>query len=123
MVRRKEDELEDLDQWDLENAERQRPGKSARAIVSVAFSIPEFDIVAGAAERLAVPTSRYIREAAIDQATGAAASASIQFLGWTTEDRLPQLYGGHLPVIETLTRYGNTVPLEGHEPVVSGKAK
>jgi hypothetical protein len=122
---RKKSALEDEDTWDLEGAERQRPARSARVVVSVPFGISEYDVVAGAAEALGTPTSRFIREAAVSRASSAGAVTSIEFLGWTTEDRMPRLYGGRLPVIETISRREQITSVTSKEPLpsVSGKAR
>ena len=61
-----DEELMDPEMWDFGNAII-RPGnkKRARAVVSVAFSAEQFDIVSGKAERLGKYLSTWIREAAL----------------------------------------------------------
>ena len=70
------DDLQDPKQWDYEKAER-RPGvKSARAVVSVAFSRQDFERVAASAAERGKRTSEFIREAALERAEGAVRSDS-----------------------------------------------
>lgn len=56
--------------WDYEHAETREPVKSPRVVVSVAFRWDDFQRVAQYAERAGKKTSEFIREAAIDRATG-----------------------------------------------------
>ena len=61
-----EEELMDPKTWDWDNVAT-RPGnkRRARAVVSVAFSAKEFEIVSDKAERLGKYMSAYIREVAL----------------------------------------------------------
>jgi len=50
------------DDWDYDSATCHQPSTSARAIVSVAFSRAEFDVVTAEARRRGMKLSAYIRE-------------------------------------------------------------
>ena len=63
---KKNEELQNPEEWDFENAEK-RPGvKNLRAIVSVAFTRHDLDVVALMAERTGMKTSEFIRTAALN---------------------------------------------------------
>ena len=70
MITKTDRELESAEEWDLENAELVRPEKKARAVVSVAFSRADHDRVAKSAEELGTKISTYIRQAALEKASG-----------------------------------------------------
>jgi len=57
--------LEDPKEWDSDRAESRPPSKSARAVVSVAFSRVDFDRVSDAAMGEGMKTSEFIRDAAL----------------------------------------------------------
>jgi len=61
-------ELQDPEAWDSERGETREPVKNPRAIVSVAFSTPEFREVTTYARRLGMRTSEFIRTAALERA-------------------------------------------------------
>jgi hypothetical protein len=65
-----EQELERADTWDFEHPEVRRPVKPSRVIVSVAFRRDDFHAVAAYAKRLGKKTSEFIREVAMEKATG-----------------------------------------------------
>ena len=60
-------ELQDPETWDFEQAERVPGGKAPRAVVSVAFSRPDFERVTHAAERAGQRTSEFIRRAVLEK--------------------------------------------------------
>ncbi len=57
------------------------PSKSPRVIVSVAFRREDFEAVARQAESLGKKVSEFIREAAMEQATGQTATSSVRGFG------------------------------------------
>jgi hypothetical protein len=63
-------ELERPETWDLERPEVREPVKAPRVVVSVAFPRDHFEQVSVYAERIGKRTSEFIREAAIEKATG-----------------------------------------------------
>ncbi len=75
-----ERKLERTETWDFEQPEVKEPVRPSRVVVSVAFRREDFSQVSVYAERLGKRTSEFIREAAIEKATGGGA--------WTLE------YGG-----------------------------
>jgi hypothetical protein len=84
MLDKEREELESPDTWDYENAERRPPAKAARAVVSVAFSREEFDLVATSAEREGMKTSEFIREAALEKAGAHTEVTRLTWSGGTT---------------------------------------
>jgi hypothetical protein len=58
------------DEWDFENAERREPTRRPRAVVSVAFSRDDFELVEERAKRLGKKLSEFIREASLARARG-----------------------------------------------------
>lgn len=79
MARNRSNDLENAENWDFEKAEKREPAKRARVVVSVPFSREDFERVATKAEELGKRTSEFIREAALDKATGSS-SESVVFL-------------------------------------------
>lgn len=65
MVKRKGEELESSQSWDIESAERRSKVEAQRVIVSVAFSAPDFQRVSEAAARAQMRVSSFIRVAAL----------------------------------------------------------
>ena len=70
MPKRSETELEDPKNWDYDRPIRKRGTKVERAVVSVAFDRPSFDLVSLAARRYGTTLSEFIREASIARAEG-----------------------------------------------------
>ena len=62
-------ELEAAGAWALEDATPGRRTKPARAIVSVAFTREDFDLVSESAEQAGMRTSAFIRTAALERAS------------------------------------------------------
>ncbi len=84
MGRLKAEEAENLEspeEWDYERAERISPQKKARAVVSVAFSREDLELIGDYAERLGQKTSAYIRQAAIEKASAHAQVNSVRWFG------------------------------------------
>ena len=70
MARLADEELEELqtpDNWEDAEDAVQPPVKAPRAVVSIAFSREDFQMVADYAKRHGMKTSEYIREAALKQ--------------------------------------------------------
>ena len=63
-------ELQSPENWDFASAERRKPTRQGRAVVSVAFQREEFERVAAAAVRDGKSVSSFIRGAALDKARG-----------------------------------------------------
>jgi hypothetical protein len=83
-------ELEKPDMWDFERPEVREPVKASRVVVSVAFRRDNFEQVSRYAERIGQKTSEFIREAAIEKATGHTMAALVYGSGstgaqWWTE--------------------------------------
>lgn len=71
-----EEELENADNWDLENAEKAAPAaRKARAVVSVAFPGEDFESVAEMAEQLGMKTSEFIRVVTLGVVRGTVSQA------------------------------------------------
>lgn len=68
-------ELEKPETWDFERPEVREPVRSSRVVVSVAFRRGDFELVFGHAKRIGKKTSEFVREAAIEAATGGAAAS------------------------------------------------
>jgi hypothetical protein len=86
-------DLQAEDTWDFDSAET-RPGKkSSRIVVSVAFPRQEFEEVTNAAKQLGVPTSQFIREAALERVANRSPHGTVStfsptsagFIGFTIE--------------------------------------
>jgi hypothetical protein len=86
-----EHELENPESWDYEHVETIEPVKSPRVVVSVAFRRHDFETVSDYAEHLGKKTSEFIREAALDKATGRTSKTPIYTSGnkgslWSISD-------------------------------------
>jgi hypothetical protein len=109
-----EKELENSENWDFEKAEIKEPVKSPRVVVSVAFRNDDFKIVSNYASRTGKKVSEFIREAAIDIASGKKSTISINTFAssgtlWCTGNmpgftRL-QTYEIERPAIERVITY------------------
>ena len=85
-------ELEQPESWDFEHAEG-RPGRRIwRAVVSVAFSRPDYERVTLAAERDGRPTSGFIRDAALEKACSDHRDAVVMMM--VTSSLGATFYGG-----------------------------
>ncbi|HLB11837.1 MAG TPA: hypothetical protein VJO15_02660 [Dehalococcoidia bacterium] len=73
-------DLEQLEDWDYEKAERRPPVRKPREVVSVSFGRDEFEQVSKYAERQGAKTSEFIRTAALD-ATQSHYAPTIVFTG------------------------------------------
>ena len=67
MENKKNNELENLENWDIEKAQIKRPVKKSRVVVSIALQHDEFELISKHAELLGKKTSQFIREAAIEK--------------------------------------------------------
>lgn len=90
-----EHELENSEDWDYRQAEQREPVKSPRVVVSVAFRRSDFMTVSEYAERIGKKTSEFIREAALEKATGPISETLIHSFGntgslWSVSD-LPSI--------------------------------
>jgi hypothetical protein len=70
MSNERDSELKKAETWDFEKPEVREPVKYSRAVVSVAFRRDDFTQVSEFAGRIGKRTSEFIREAAIEKATG-----------------------------------------------------
>ena len=59
-------QIENLDTWDVNQADVRSPVKSSRTVVSVSFGREDFDRVSKYAESIGKRTSQFIRDAAIE---------------------------------------------------------
>ena len=71
----------ELNEWDLEVAEVKPPVKKARTVVSVAFNRHDFDVVGSCAAQMGLPTSTFIRQAALEKASQPAETISLEWTG------------------------------------------
>ena len=62
--------LEKAESWDFEQPEVRQPVKASRVVVSVAFQHDDLDPVLECASRSGKKISEFIREAAMEKATG-----------------------------------------------------
>ncbi len=63
--------LEEMQNWDLDNPVKSDPVKNRRTVVSVSFPSKAFQVVAAAADQAGLSTSKFIRDAAIAKASPA----------------------------------------------------
>lgn len=63
-------EIENSESWDYERPQMREPVKASRVVVSVAFRREDFAQISVYAERWGKKVSEFIREAAIEKATG-----------------------------------------------------
>lgn len=78
-------ELENSESWDYERPEVRKPIKASRVVVSVAFQREDFARVSGYAEQLGKKVSEFIREAALEKATGQSGDFHIYGALWGSE--------------------------------------
>ena len=76
-------ELEGQEVWDFERPEVREPIKAPRVVASVAFRRDDFERVFLYAQRIGKRTSEFIREAAIEKATGSSAGTLVYLSGST----------------------------------------
>ncbi|MFQ5874746.1 MAG: hypothetical protein ACE5JL_13255 [Dehalococcoidia bacterium] len=74
MSKERDRELEKPESWNFEQAEVREPVKASRVVLSVAFRRDDFARVSEYAERTGKKPSEFVREAAIEKATGQGAS-------------------------------------------------
>ena len=67
MNKKKNSELESLDNWDVDKAEVKSPVKPSRLVVSVAFQRDDFELVSKHAALLGKKTSQFIRDTVIEK--------------------------------------------------------
>jgi hypothetical protein len=63
-------DLQDVEVWDFEAGERREPVRGRRSVVSVAISPQDLATIAQAARDAGKKLSEFIREAALEKATG-----------------------------------------------------
>lgn len=90
-----ERDLENPETWDFENPEVKEPTKAPRVVFSVAFRREDFITVSEYAERMGKKTSEFIREAALEKATGRSPQIWIHYFNGTH----PVWGGSYLPGI------------------------
>jgi hypothetical protein len=78
-----EGDLENPANWDFAHITMPVPVKSTRVVVSVSFRPEDFNAVAGQAERSGKKVSEFIREAALNEATGRNSNTVIYAFGST----------------------------------------
>lgn len=104
-------ELEKPETWDFVHPQVRKPVKASRVVVSVAFHGDDFDRVSVYAESVGKKTSEFIRDAAIEKASGRESGMLLYGSGgtgtlWWTEKLLP------------ITRVSGS-PVEHAEPVAA----
>lgn len=75
MNEKRDRELESSENWDYERLEVRGPVKASRVVVSVAFPRQDFTRVSAYAEHVGKKVSAFIREAALEKATGRGGSS------------------------------------------------
>ncbi len=65
-----EDGLKNPENWDFDHVETKGPVKAPRVVVSVAFRSKDYTTVSERARRLGKKTSEFIRDAALEKASG-----------------------------------------------------
>ena len=76
-------ELENSENWDYQRPIVKKPVKTSRVVVSVAFPHADFVRVSEYAEHMGKKTSEFIREAAIEKATGQGGASIVYGSGGT----------------------------------------
>ena len=74
---------ENSENWDYQRPIVKKPVKSSRVVVSVAFPRADFVRVSAYAERLGRKVSEFIREAAVEKATGQSGASIVHGSGGT----------------------------------------
>jgi len=67
MNKKKDSELERLDNWDVDKVEVKSPVKPSRLVVSVSFQRDDFELVSKHAGLLGKKTSQFIRDTVIEK--------------------------------------------------------
>ena len=94
--------------WDLENAVR-RPGvKRSSVVVSVRLRGSDFDKISEYAEAEGVPTSTFLRNAALEKIRGSRESSEAYWIG------------GSAAVFTTNATFGHKTSAEGHATTTEG---
>ncbi|MBI2303672.1 MAG: hypothetical protein HYU86_02865 [Chloroflexi bacterium] len=88
MSKERERELEKAETWDFEQPEVREPVKAPRVVVSVAFRREDFAQVSEYAERVGKRISQFIREVAIEKATGRDVGISVHTPSSSTTGKL-----------------------------------
>jgi hypothetical protein len=111
-----EKDLEKAEAWDFDKPEIRGPVKTSRVVVSVAFRRDDFATVTRSAERSGKKVSEFIREAALEKASGHPAatltggSGSVGTAWWGERSPITrvQVFGLSVqgPVEEAATTYG-----------------
>ena len=79
-----DEELQKTEMWNANEVTRYSPVKRPRTVVSVAFPADAMDLVSKKSEQLGMRTSEFIREAAIEKATGGVRTPLITWQGSST---------------------------------------
>ncbi|MYC07528.1 MAG: hypothetical protein F4X57_10210 [Chloroflexi bacterium] len=69
MIEREMTDLEEEQNWDFEDPVKSEPVRNRRTVVSVSFPSSALQVVAAAANKAGLSTSRFIRDAAIAKAS------------------------------------------------------
>lgn len=91
-------ELQDPETWESTDNDKRPPVKSGRAIVSVAFSRNDFELVSEVARESGMKTSEFIRDAAIRRALEKTAGSFVVSVSGAVRNEysLNQLRGARL---------------------------
>ena len=112
MNKQNESELENQENWDYEHLETRTPVRTPRVVVSVAFRCEDFESVSKYAERSGKKVSEFIREAALEKATGRVSGTILHAFGSKGSIWL----GNNLP---NITQVYSTTKQEIAEPVIT----
>jgi hypothetical protein len=82
-------ELQDPTLWEHSENDKRDPVKSSRAVVSVAFSRNDFELVSSAAKQRGMKTSEFIRAATLENARAHSKRAVIVSVSGSLEVRTP----------------------------------
>ena len=88
MIEKQNIDPEDSRSWDLKNPTKSGPVRNRRTVVSVSFPSRDFQVVSAAAAEAGLPTSQFIREAAIAKASPVYSESVISWAGGTAHFQL-----------------------------------
>ncbi len=83
------------DDWDLESAERRPAVKRGSVVVSVRLHSDDFDRIARKAEAAGIPTSTFLRNAALEKVTGKRESSAAYWNGGAAANFTTSAMFGH----------------------------
>ena len=83
------------DDWDLETAERRAGAKRGSVVVSVRLPRDDFDKISQNAEAAGIPTSTFLRNAALDKVKGSHEASVVHWNGGAAANFMTNAVLGH----------------------------